>query len=241
VKNLLRIAGCLILCLWLASCRPLSICCLGDSITQGRIALDSCPQLSSYRYYLWLKLDSAKYNVNFVGSTKALFKEDPDHRASYQVNPSTGHTFQPFHEGHWGWTTGNILDSLNYWLEGYKPDIILVHLGDNDLSAKIDSIGIAQNLKSIISILRMKNPEVKVLLARLITPWTGAVNNAVPLIAKKLSTQKSKVIAVDLTTGFINDPKLPGSMTVDWVHPNEKGARWMANRWYQALLPLLKK
>ena len=223
----------------ISSCSPVRIACLGDSITQGRVKLDTLEQLSSYRYYLWLKLDSANYNVKFVGSVRKLFKEDSDHPSIYKKSPYTGHIFDAFHEGHWGWKTAEIIDSLNYWLEGYNPDIVLIHLGDNDVNAKIDSIGIAQNLKSIISILRTKNPNVKILLAKIITVWCTQVNHAVPLIAAKLSTQRSPVITVDLASGFINDPKLNWTMTVDWVHPNEKGAKWMADRWYNSIVPLL--
>jgi acyl-CoA thioesterase I len=241
MKKQLIIPGIFILILLLLSCRHVKIACLGDSITQGRVKLDSLAQLSSFRYPLWLRLDSAHYNIKFVGSTKLLFKESSLQPAVYKPSPYTGHIFDNSHEGHWGWTTGNIIDSLNYWLAGYCPDIVLIHLGDNDVSAKIDSIGIAQNLKSIIGILRVKNPKVKILLAQLITPWSTQVNNAVPLIAAKLSTEKSLVIAVDLTTGFINDPKLPGTMTVDWVHPNAKGAKWMADHWYSALAQILNK
>lgn len=223
------------------SCRSTKICCLGDSVTQGTKGHDKLPRLNSYRYPLWEKLDSAGYKFDFVGSTNLLFTEDSLKRVSYPVSKYTGHQFDPDHEGHFGWSTKNILDLLPVWLQGYKPDIVLIHLGNNDVSAKTDSAVIAGNLKRIIWILRLKNPEVKIVLAQLMTVWCTSVNHAVPLIAKELSTRKSPVVSVDMATGFINDPKLPGTLTCDWAHPNEAGEKWMAERWYTALRPFLKK
>jgi lysophospholipase L1-like esterase len=222
------------------SCKTNRICCLGDSVTQGTAGLEKLPRLNSYRYPLWEMLDSAGYKIDMVGSTDLLFKEDRLNRLTYPKSPSTGHQFDPDHEGHFGWQTGEILDSLPYWLQSYTPDIVLIHLGNNDFSAKIDSSRIAGNLKNIIWVLRLKNPEVKVVLARLITVWCKSVNSAVPLIARELSTEKSPVVLVDMATGFINDPALPGTLTYDWAHPNEKGEKWMAKKWFDALKPLLK-
>jgi len=223
------------------SCTKLKICCLGDSVTQGTVGFDKLPRINSYRYPLWVMLDSAGYKVDLVGSTNLLFKEDPRNRVTYPKSPYTGRQFDPDHEGHFGWTTGDILDSLPCWLQDYKPDIVLIHLGNNDVSAKVDSAQIANNLKRIIWILRLKNPEVKIVLAQLMTVWCKAVNNAVPFIAKEMSTGKSPVVVADMATGFINNPELPGTLTYDWAHPNEKGEKWMAKRWFHALKPFIGK
>jgi acyl-CoA thioesterase-1 len=222
------------------SCKTSRICCLGDSVTQGTAGMEKLPRLNSYRYPLWEMLDSAGYKIDMVGSTNLLFKEDHRKRVTYPKSPYTGHQFDPDHEGHFGWQTGEILDSLPFWLQSYTPDIVLIHLGNNDFSAKIDSSQIARNLKNIIWVLRLKNPEVKVVLAQLMTVWCKSVNNAIPLIAKELSTERSPVVMVDMATGFINDPKLPGTLTCDWAHPNEKGEKWMAEKWFNAIKTLLK-
>ena len=52
-------------------------------------------------------------------------------------------------------------------------------------------------------------------------------------IASNMTTANSKIIAIDMYTGFDD------SMLADEVHYNEKGAEFIANRYYGELKELL--
>jgi hypothetical protein len=57
-----------------------------------------------------------------------------------------------------------------------------------------------------------------VIVAKLITGWKK-INTRVDALCKELNTAQSPVVSVDMATGFINDPKVAGTMTYDYVHP----------------------
>ena len=205
--------------------KPIKIMPLGDSITQS----DS--KHNSYRRNLWQKLGAGGYNVDFVGSqTKHCCWGSPP-------NPD----FDLNHEGHWGWRTDQILDKIDQWAVVYKPDIVLIHLGHNDIF-KGDSIHSTINeLGDIINILRSHNTKVVVLLAQLIPthPQSDSIsklNAEIPKLARSKSTVESPVIIVNQDDGFCANLD-----TYDGVHPNGSGEEKMANQWYKAIVKILKK
>ncbi len=200
---------------------------LGNSITQGRVDQGSTkPVVYSYRYPLWQMLDSTGINFDMVGSIDHNFQD------AYIDYPDAD--FDLDHEGHWGWTTGGILAELAGWLDGYTPDIALIHLGTND--GNTDSLGTVNNLKNIIDTLRADNPNVTIVLPKLMTPWITVVNKSVDSIAKEKSTAQSQIIVIDQSDGFINDPSKQNTDTWDWVHTNTSGDRKMAEKWYTAII-----
>ncbi len=211
----------------LAGGPPLRILPLGDSITQGG------SRAASYRHPLWRKLVEEGREVDFLGSERTvhggLDPEWPGHR---------GKTFDPDHEGHWGWTTDEILaeDALPRWLEAYTPDIALIHLGTNDAANEDSPKAIAARLEAIVRLVRSRNPRVGIVLAKLI-PSTGdwreriaALNRSIGDLEARLSTPESPVVVVDQSAGF--DPEAD---TMDGVHPNRSGAEKMASRWLDGI------
>ena len=137
-----------------------------------------------------------------------------------------------------GWTgkpLPKFSERINDPARGYTPDIALVHIGTNDADstpALVDKT--KNNIREIISVLRAKNTFVTVFMAKLITGWKK-INPEIDGLCAELSTEQSKVVAVDLTLGFINKPTEEGSMTYDYVHPNKKGQLFMMERWYYAI------
>ncbi len=205
--------------------KPIKIMPLGDFITQS----DS--KHNSYRRNLWQKLKAGGYNVDFVGSqTKHCCWGSPP-------NPD----FDLNHEGHWGWRADQILDKIDQLAVVYKPDIVLIHLGHNDIF-KGDSIHSTINeLGDIINILRSHNTKVVVFLAQLIPthPQSDSIsklNAEIPKLARSKSTVESPVIVVNQDDGFYANVD-----TYDGVHPNGSGEEKMANQWYKAIVKILKK
>lgn len=233
--------------------KTLRIMALGNSITQGS------ELYPSYRYQLWRMLVDADLNFEFAGSLDTnWFGEAPgtEHGADV-ASPVMGEvykgkTFTNKHEGHWGWTLRETLygkedptsykrdkGKLSEWLKGYTPDVVLLHLGTNDLihSQTLDST--INRLERVARQLRADNEEVAILMAK-ITPIpahyanvdsTRQYNALIPELASRLSTQKSPVIVVDLNTGFNLDLH-----TYDSLHPNQEGEKIIARRWFDAII-----
>lgn len=229
------------------SAQTTRIVCIGNSISQGKENRgiyhntsigDSLAEMS-YRFWLWEKLDSAEFDIEFVGFYNKYFTEtDPP----VSISRYTDHTFLPSHESYYGIETGGFitggwshypggLPDFDTRLESYMPDVALIHLGTNDEDEDVQES--EANLKTIIAKLRGKNPNVTILLARLMTDWKH-ISKEMPRIADELTNSRSVVYCVDMATGFVNDSDKPNTMTHDWVHPNRIGQLFMAKRWYEA-------
>ena len=221
------------------------IVCMGNSITNGKVVSGKITELS-YRFWLWEKLDSAGVNVDMVGHNPYWFGENAGSMVTTPKSKYTSKVFDRDHDSYYGIKSGGLLngDASTGWtgkalpkfserLNTFMaPDIALLHIGTNDSDGEVNST--VANIKSVIDELRKKNPKVIVFVAKLITTWS-AVNSKVDQIVLDKSTSASPVIAVDLATGFVNDPNSPNAMTLDWVHPNEKGQKFMAVRWFKAI------
>jgi acyl-CoA thioesterase I len=114
---------------------------IGDSITQGD------KDYNSYRRSLWLQLRQAGYNVDFVGSMYQNFPDVPAPKQDFDQN----------HEGHWGWRTDEILKHIDKWANLAQPDIVLIHLGGNDLGQKQSHKSTIKELQALITRIRRVN------------------------------------------------------------------------------------
>ena len=190
---------------------------LGDSITEaGR-------GYASYRYWLEKNLDGIGLGIDFVGSQHGVHGGAPRFA-----------DFDQDHEGHWGWTTGQVLERIDGWAAAAKPDVVLMHLGTNDLAARPQVI--PPNLARIIAALRKVNPRVTVYVARVIPVLNfpadklGNANDAIEKMAREQSTPESRVVVVPQDAGFD-----AAADTYDGIHPNESGEKKMAKRWFDAI------
>ena len=232
-----RLCPVLLLCLCLA---PLAIHAdavvkimpLGDSITRGGPGADT--PYPSYRYYLDESLRASGYGVDFVGSSSSGYAR---------------FVFDQQHEGHGGYTTGMMVGTSSFsplaaWLAASPtPEIVLLHVGTNDAINGVPVATRLANVKSIVTLLRQKNPKVRVMVAKII-PTGDATRNAqqiapfnagLPALAAEVSTASSPVTVVDLYAGYDgvadNQP--------DGIHPKTTGERKIAGAWQRALAPIL--
>lgn len=224
-----------------------SILCLGNSITNGT------NKYNSYRRALWQRLHTGNYNFDFIGSW------DKHHMGGDVPDPD----FDMDHEGHSGWRFDDIFNppswdsaggNINSWLQSYKPDIVLVELGTNDVfqcRTVKDMIG---DLQKLTGLLRQTNSSVKIFLAQIpplgkewstkklcgdSTDYDQAIHNlnkAFVEFAKMNSIRKSPVIIVDQYSGVNTDTEM-----YDDIHPNEVGEKRMAEKWFNAIRQYLNK
>ena len=194
------------------------------------------PNYESYRYYLWKKLKENNFVFDFIGTQSD--------EATY---PSfNGENFDVDHEGRGGWTSGDILDGLNDWLEQLEtPDIVLISSpGGNDGLENLPFPQAVSNINLIIDILQENNPSVTIIIEQMaparsdimtveLTNFFYQMQQEVLNISTNKSTQYSNVIAIDMFTGFNDD------FLADDVHYNVDGAKFIAERYSELILNVI--
>jgi lysophospholipase L1-like esterase len=207
---------------------------LGDSITESWVT--GSLNNPSYRYFLWNRLTTAGYAVDFVGS---------------RTTRSNGtNLYLDFDFNHQG-ISGVRVDELTPGgsrhaatvsaIQAADPDIVLLHLGTNDLIQNREIPAIVQHVSTLIDMLRATNPNVTVLLAQVITcQYNGCTPTRVTQYNAQLSTlAASKTSAASPVIIVDQHGAVPLSELPDKVHPSATGERLMAERWFQALSPRL--
>jgi lysophospholipase L1-like esterase len=194
---------------------------LGDSITAG---VGSSTR-GGYRIQLLQDCMAAHWHVQFVGS---------------QINGPLSLPYRE-HEGHPGWRIRQISAHVVNWLQTYKPQVVLLQIGTNDINYH-DSVSSAPDrLRSLLVQITSTLPGTIVIVAQ-VTPLRNTVLNAqvlaynrtIPSIVQSLDAQDIPVHSVDMYHA------VPVTSLPDGIHPNDTGYAAMANVWYQALYTLLK-
>lgn len=205
---------------------------LGASRVEG-----NRPVFESFRYETWKNLVSNNQTFDFIGTQK-----DP---AEYP--PYNELEFDADHQGFGGWTSEQILNHLQEWIEiTGAPDIVLFSSpAGNDGLQNLSYDQAIENINGIIDILQSNNPNITIVVEQaapgrtdVMTPkllgFYYQMQADIQTIASEQTTEASKIIPIDMYTGF-ND-----SMLADGVHYNQLGARFIAERYYDVLAELLR-
>jgi lysophospholipase L1-like esterase len=207
-----------------AAAAPVRIMPLGDSITAG----PGC-----WRALLWDRLQRTGYtNIDFVGT---------------QPGGGCSVAHDGDHEGHGGFSATGIADQnqLPPWLSATNPDIVLMHLGTNDMwGGHIPLENKITAITKLVGQMRANNPNMKIIVAQIIPMGANACatcpadviafNNRIPGWAASLTTAQSPIVVVDQWTGFNT-----ATDTGDGVHPNDAGFQKMSDRFYPVLAQVL--
>ena len=145
---------------------------LGASITEG--VGSTVP--GGYRAPLWQKLHAARINVEMVGTL-----------SNNSNNPILQQHHQMAHEGHSGYRIDQVLHNLGgfeaagssnhgYWLTGghdtgreeIKPDLILIHVGTNDLTQGASVPEVEKRMQDLLDWLAENEPQAKIFVAQLL-------------------------------------------------------------------------
>jgi len=190
---------------------------LGDSITSGH---GSSPW--SYRRDLWDDLGAAGYDIDFVGSQRGGRFGDPDH------------------EGHPGFRIDQLDAPVAQWLTTYRPDLVLLHIGTNDMAQNYLPETAPIRLGLLIDKITGILPEAAILVASLIPAGDASIqrridafNARIPEVVGTRAQRGDRVYYIDIASALT-----PSDLT-DALHPNDTGFRKMADRWMRALTALL--
>lgn len=193
-----------------ATSRTIRLMPLGDSITLG--------SSGGYRTLLWKKMfqqDSKK--VDFVGS----LTDGPSDLGDRN------------HEGHSGWRIDQIRGQIDGWSNTYKPELVLLHIGTNDINQNYNLSGAPGRLQDLVNRICSNNVGVELIVASIIpingkSSQVSSYNSAIPGIVTNAKNTGCKA------TYFNMNPYLTLSDIPDGVHPSVSGYNKMAEAWYPA-------
>ena len=218
---------------------------LGDSITVGSSSgtiPDDNDHYVAYRLALWNKLVAAGYDLaglNYVGSQQSggAVMDDPDH------------------EGHIGEQTSYIDAHIYNWLVATPADVILLHIGTNDIVDGVDLNTAVANVSDILDQIDQYESDysvsITVILALIINQQgytcgsasdTTTFNDALYYMANDRVTNPAnaaypdKIEIVDMECGAgIDYRAYPTGDMYTAYHPFATGYAKMADVWYTAV------
>lgn len=186
---------------------------LGASITYGIDSSDG----NGYR--LPLAENLAGTNLRFIGSVRS------------------GNMADNYNEGHPGATIRDVANFAKLSL-GYRPNIILIHVGTNDFdsdSPKETTEDAPERLGGLIDDLVFVCPDATILVAQLVHASNPlyeqriqVFNDQVPRIVAQRANKGHRVLVSDMRS-------ITKKYLADGIHPTDVGYKMMADIWYAGI------
>jgi lysophospholipase L1-like esterase len=215
---------------------PCAVLPLGDSITEGFGSSGG-----GYRVELFRQAVQNGKNLTFVGSL--------------QNGPATVQN-QPFpkrHQGHGGYTidtssghsgiSGSITEQA---LANYRPNIVLLMIGTNDINGNVDVAAAPTRLGKLIDAITTRAPDALLVVATIIpiandgtNPKVQAYNAALPALVNARANAGKHVVLLDNYAAFVKDPSYRSKLMGDYLHPNDAGYAVLGRAMYEAIGGLL--
>jgi lysophospholipase L1-like esterase len=192
---------------------------LGDSITKGTGSTNG----GGYRDDLYFDLTVQGIEFDFVGTQ------------------SQGEGFDPDHEGHGGKRADWLADSVGYFYDMENPDIILLHIGTNDITGERPIDDIIADIESILDQGKSHNPDMGMLVAGLVPRkdaydlLTTDLNEEIFNLVQYKIWQGYDIKYADHNTAFKSNPDWEMEYFYDTRHPNDEGYSVMAQVWLDSL------
>lgn len=192
---------------------PLRVMPLGDSITWGVGSSSG----NGYRAPLGNLLGTDGHPLDFVGTSRSGSMSDPDN------------------EGHSGYKIHQIAALADASLTRYRPNVVTLMIGTNDLNENYQVSTATARLKSLVDQVTAGAPDATVLVASLVVSTSGseeqhraAYNQAIPRIVSDAQAAGKRVAYVDM--GNLTTADL-----ADALHPNDSGYRKMADAFHRGI------
>lgn len=184
---------------------------LGDSITYGSAAG------ATYRAELWNRLQPRPgIRQDFVGSV------------------TSGSLPDPSHDGHPGWRIDQIAANVDDWTATYRPDVVLLHIGTNDMNQNHDVGNAPARLGALVD--RIAATGAAVIVASIIPANDAPIearirdyNAAIPDLVRGRAAAGMRVYHVDMHS------VLTTADLADTLHPNDVGYTKMGVAWDAAV------
>ncbi|MFJ8141030.1 ricin-type beta-trefoil lectin domain protein [Streptomyces sp. NPDC096013] len=186
---------------------PLRLMPLGDSITWGV----GSPSGNSYRGFLADQLSAEGHALDFVGSGRNGTMSDPDN------------------EGHSGWRIDQIAGIADAVLAGYRPNVVTLEIGTNDLNGGYQVPTAPDRLRALIDQITRDAPDATVLVGTVIVSTSGTEEAVRPAFNAKLPGIVQAEQAAGKHVRLVDMNALTTADLSDALHPNDNGFRKMAD------------
>ena len=190
---------------------------LGDSITAGYRSTTG----DGYRGPLWKKLTEQGNAVDFVGSQRGGAMLDSDN------------------EGYYGAKIDEVAKLVPGELALYQPNVILLHLGSNDLNGNYEVATAPKRLAALIDQIIAADPKADLLVAQLICDSNAdvqarieAYNAQIPGIVEARAKAGKHIYLVSMSS------VTPADLN-DGLHPSDTGYQKMADTWDASIHKLI--
>lgn len=211
---------------------------LGDSLTLGITSTgwnsNGKPQFEAkdgYRKDLWKRLRyDAGISPNFVGSCP---------RASwdgFKCTEGKGSLGDKNHEGHSGFRAHQLSKFIDGWMKKYRPKVVLLMVGTNDLCATCDREHAPDRLSYLIDKVRKQLAKDGHLFVATIpkrrdagATYVNRYNEAVPGVVTSKKDKRLHLVPQHLVGEEAQD------MSVDKVHPSACGYAKISFVWYYTM------
>jgi len=215
-------------------CPPKGSACaimpLGDSITEGYRSSD----YGGYREPLFVLTLQDKKSITFVGSAPLQGPTSVD-----------GVAFPRENEGVGGRTIANISALIPSTLDTNKPNVILLHIGTNDIPSGAASM--TAQLGGLLDKILAAEPSALLVLAKIIPCKTDSTNvvikaydDSMDALVKSRAGAGKHIVLVDMYSAFTANASYKTALLYDEYHPRDAGYSVMAAVWYapiRAFLP----
>jgi lysophospholipase L1-like esterase len=224
---------------------------LGDSITFG---IGSNPPAGGYRPELFTQAVSNAKNITFVGFVDSMntsggpASNTPDGPTNITVNGKQV-AFPRDNEGFSGFTisgggAGSLASKVDNAIQQTSPNIILLHIGTNNLYQGM-APDLPDQLGNLLDQITKDAPDALLVVAQL-TPLSptqfpqngvAAYNATIPGLVQERVAAGKHLITVDMSSAFA--PQGGASLLVDGIHPKPAGYTIMGDTWYAAIKDFL--
>jgi lysophospholipase L1-like esterase len=184
----------------------------GDSLTQvGGTAM-------GFKGYLLDKLYAAGSPVDYVGS---------------QVASGPAGLKDRDHEGHSGWQNSNFQPTAGGFVSTYKPDVVVYHVGTNDIWSNVDANTAIGRLRDVLTRIYAAKPDTHVVVAKIVRMNVGkeaqwqSYNSQIPGVVSGFAAQGRRISLADLSATLA-----PADLQGDGIHVTDGGHRKMADAFY---------
>ena len=227
LTRLLRVGGLLlglVLTVETAFAQTVKILPLGDSITRGD---GGTLPYHGYRDTLASRMDNAGITYDLVGLH----------------NDGDG-SFDGDHQGMPGKRADEIADSVNIVMSLTNPDLVLIHMGTNDITQGQTVASTVTDIERAINDIHAYNANAKILVAGIVPrsddatldSLTAELNTSIQDLVNQKKGAGFKIWYVDHYNNFKSNANwVTDYMSPDGIHPNDTGYQVMADLFFSAI------
>ncbi len=153
-----------------------------------------------------------------------------------------GSNYYPKHEGHPGKTADYLAYNVTTWLNATLPDIVLLHIGTNDINSYYANTDIRDEIENILENIWSYNSNIPILLSSIIprNDNLNSTNTNLCRLVQQLAVDKleeGKLIRyVGLNEVWVANPNWRYDYLYDVFHPDNDGYYVMAETYFNVLM-----